>query len=273
MYSQQTAKFPVIVHRHLLDLLGPAGLALALAGGVLAILSGFGTRWGWWHFIIGFNVLVAAAAIGGVAAIVSLIGGLAGIREQKNAAAVAAAFGIVIGLMTAGIPASWMYAALRMPQIHDISTDMTNPPQFVALMLLRAGASNSADYGGQAVAAQQKAAYPDIVPAVLAVPPADAFNRALEAAQRMGWRIVASDPAQGRIEATATTFWFGFTDDVVVRVTSAQAGSRVDIRSVSREGSSDVGTNAKRIRNFLLAMNAEKPAQRPAEKGNESAPY
>ena len=86
---------------------------------------------------------------------------------------------------------------------------------------------------------------------MLSVPPSQAFDRALSAARGMKWEIVASDPATGRIEATDTTFWFGFKDDVVVRISSAPQGSRIDVRSVSRVGRSDVGTNAKRIQIYL----------------------
>jgi uncharacterized protein (DUF1499 family) len=82
-------------------------------------------------------------------------------------------------------------------------------------------------------------------------PPAAAFTRALGAARRMGWEIVAADSAAGRIEATATTTWFGFKDDVVVRIKPNQNGSRIDVRSESRVGGSDIGTNAKRIRRYL----------------------
>jgi uncharacterized protein (DUF1499 family) len=73
----------------------------------------------------------------------------------------------------------------------------------------------------------------------------------------MGWELVASDPIAGRIEATDTTFWFGFTDDIVIRVSPRGGGSRVDIRSVSRVGISDVGTNAARIRKYLAALKAQ----------------
>ena len=93
-------------------------------------------------------------------------------------------------------------------------------------------------------------------PLHLDVAPAQAFDRALTAARAMGWEIVASDPAQGRIEGTATTFWFGFKDDIVVRVGADGSGSRVDVRSLSRIGKSDVGANARRIRDYLGKVKA-----------------
>jgi uncharacterized protein (DUF1499 family) len=81
------------------------------------------------------------------------------------------------------------------------------------------------------------------------------MQKAIDAARALDWEIVASDAPAGRIEATATTMWFGFKDDIVVRVRpEAGGGSRVDVRSVSRVGQSDVGANAKRIREFIRRL-------------------
>lgn len=140
------------------------------------------------------------------------------------------------------------------PRIHDITTDTDHPPQFVALLAVRQKAPNGAAYGGARIAQAQKAAYPDIAPARLGTPPDQAFDRALDAAQRMGWKIIAADKAEGRIEATATTFWLRFKDDVVIRIAAAGSGSRLDIRSMSRVGRNDFGANAKRIRAFLQQL-------------------
>jgi uncharacterized protein (DUF1499 family) len=84
-----------------------------------------------------------------------------------------------------------------------------------------------------------------------------AFEHALATVHKMGWDLVAADAAAGRIEATDTTFWFGFKDDVVIRLRPADEGSRVDVRSLSRVGGGDVGTNAKRIRTYLDALRVE----------------
>jgi uncharacterized protein (DUF1499 family) len=163
-----------------------------------------------------------------------------------------AALVVVIG--TFALPATWLRQASRVPPIHDITTDVDRPPAFVAIVPLRVGAANPIDYPGTEIAAKQRQGYPDIGPATLAVPPNQAFDRALVTARSMGWDLVASDPASGRIEATDTTFWFGFKDDIVIRVAPAPGGSRVDIRSLSRVGVSDVGTNAARIRKYLTAL-------------------
>jgi uncharacterized protein (DUF1499 family) len=162
--------------------------------------------------------------------------------------------GIGLGLVSVGMPLRWYWAAQRVPPIHDITTDWSNPPRFVAVLAQRRDAPNPAEYGGPALAEQQRQAYPQLGPLILSDPPDAAFRKALDAAGAMGWEIVAEDPAQGRIEATDTTFWFGFKDDVVVRIEPGGPGSRVDVRSVSRVGKSDVGTNARRIEKYLARL-------------------
>jgi uncharacterized protein (DUF1499 family) len=138
--------------------------------------------------------------------------------------------------------------------IHDITTDTANPPQFDAILKLRKQASNSVDYGGKEVADQQHKAYPDIAPQVLDLAPDQAFERSLKAARDLGWTIISRNEEKGLIEATDTTFWFGFADDIVIRISPQDRGSRIDLRSLSRVGKSDVGTNAKRVREFLKAV-------------------
>ncbi len=243
---------PSLLNRAVGRSLAPVGLVLALLAALAEALSGFGSRFGWWYYKTGLGIFGFGAIMGAVGAIVSLIGGiLAGSHRTAYRMAVA---GIVIGLVATGIPWSWSRTAKHMPKIHDISTDTDNPPQFAEILPLRKDAENPAAYGGQEVAAKQALAYPDIQPLVLSIKPDAAFNRAVRIAKDMGWDLVAVNEQEGRIEATATTFWFGFKDDVVIRVTTSSEGSRIDVRSVSRVGASDVGTNAKRIRTFLEKM-------------------
>jgi uncharacterized protein (DUF1499 family) len=198
-----------------------------------------------------------AAYGGAAAAVLSLLSVLLTRPGSGRCGLSWAVCGLVIGLVVVGIPWRWGQKAQRLPFIHDITTDLESPPAFVALLPLRAGAPNPAEYGGPEVAAQQRAGYPTLGPLSLQIPPPQAFVRALAAAREMGWEIVASEPKEGRIEATATTLWFGFKDDVVVRVTPVPGGSRIDVRSVSRVGRSDVGANAERIFAYL-AWVAEK---------------
>jgi len=249
MDGQQSTGQPLAI-----ILLPAAAFALAVLAGIAATLAGFGHRWGWWHYRTGFMVLKGAAYLGVAAAIVSLAG-LVMIRPllQRQGAVLSLA-GILVGLLTAGIPWSWLLTVKQVPSIHDISTDTENPPSFVAVLPLRKDAANPPEYGGPEIAAQQRKGYPDIVPLHLAVQPARAFGLAVQAARDMGWSIMDASSDRLHIEATDTTFWFGFKDDVVIRITPEPGGSRVDVRSVSRVGKSDVGTNAKRIRAYLRKL-------------------
>ena len=140
------------------------------------------------------------------------------------------------------------------PRIHDITTDTVDPPVFVSLLSRRGPKASPPEYDGAEAAAAQRRAYPDIGPIMLSVPAARTFDAALAAAGRMGWDVVASDRAAGRIEAIATTTVLRFKDDVVIRVREDGAGSCVDVRSKSRVGVGDLGTNARRIRAFLAAL-------------------
>lgn len=134
--------------------------------------------------------------------------------------------------------------------IHDISTDTADPPAFVAVAALRGPNDNPVEYAGAETAAIQATAYPDIETLVFLDTPAVIFDKALATAASMGWEIVASDIDAGRIEATATTPFVGFKDDVVIRVRARDSETLVDIRSKSRFGKGDMGMNAKRIREY-----------------------
>lgn len=233
-----------------------AALGLLLAAGAAGaeILAGPGTRIGWWPFPTGFGILRWAAYTGLAGAAVSFAAGVAARPGPGRPGTRIAVAGLLIGLAAVAVPWGYQRIARSVPAIHDITTDAENPPAFAALLPVRREAPNGAAYGGPEVAAKQRAAYPDIRPVRLPVPPREAFDRALAAAQKMGWTIAAAERADGRIEATATTFWFGFRDDIVIRVAPEETGSRVDIRSVSRVGKSDLGTNARRIRQYVKLL-------------------
>jgi uncharacterized protein (DUF1499 family) len=230
------------------------GFILAVLAALAAMLAGFGSRWGLWYFRTGFVILRWAAYVGIAAALVSLIGIILTWPTTLRRGFLLSVFGVVIGIFVFGVPWYYWRTAQRVPAIHDITTDTENPPRFVSILPLRENAPNPSEYGGPEIAAKQRSAYPDLVPAVLPVPPDKAYEQALAAARKMGWVIVDAKPADGRIEATDTTFWFGFKDDIVIRITPTDHGSRVDIRSVSRVGKSDVGMNAKRIRKYLKEL-------------------
>lgn len=197
-----------------------------------------------------FSVLRWGAWTGLGAGFIALVGAWMtrpGARRRGFALTLA---GIVMGAVAFGVPFAMLQSAKRSPPIHDITTDTENPPRFVAIIPLRKGSPNPVEYQGGEVSQQQRTAYPDIQPVTIARAPDAAFKRALDAARELGWQNVAAIADEGRIEATDTTIWFGFKDDIVVRITPSGAGSRIDVRSVSRLGQGDLGKNAARIRAY-----------------------
>jgi uncharacterized protein (DUF1499 family) len=228
-----------------------AGFWIGLFACLLLMLNGPFYRMHIWGLHTALRVVIPTVLVFGVIAVLlSLVGCM---RPGSRGIGLA---GLVLGFIAAAMPAMNINIARHSP-IHDVTTDTANPPQFVAVLPVRANAKalNPTDYDAK-TAQLQKETYPDIGPLHLDLPPAQAFDRALAASRGMGWEIVSTDPAQGRIEATATTFWFGFKDDIVVRVTGEGTGSRVDVRSISRIGRSDVGANARRVRLYLSKVKA-----------------
>jgi hypothetical protein len=227
-------------------------VAVAVIGALLLVIAGPGARMELWDFRTGFMLMRWAVYVGIGAATLALLMLLLPRTRRQGAGMLALA--LLIAVTTAAIPLYARSVARSVPPIHDISTDTERPPAFVAVLPLRADAPNSAVHAGAELAATQRAAYPDIATHRMAVHANEAFLRAEQAARDMGWDIVAADAEAGRIEATDTTFFFGFKDDVVIRVEADGGGSRVDVRSVSRVGASDVGTNAARIRAYLRRL-------------------
>jgi uncharacterized protein (DUF1499 family) len=230
------------------------GLALAVLAALAGGAAGLGYRLGWWPLDTGFGLL-RYAAYGAIAAMLISALGLVLARPGGGRRGLYRALaGLVIGAITFGVPWSYLRTAQGVPPIHDITTDTENPPPFVATLPLRADAQNPPDYGGEQVATQQRAAFPAIQPVSAPLPPDRAFALAVATAEDQGWEIVAAVPAEGRIEATDTTFWWGFKDDIVIRIRPENSGSRLDIRSKSRVGIGDFGVNAARVEAFLADL-------------------
>jgi hypothetical protein len=227
------------------------GAVLAALAALALLLSGPGTRWGWWDFKAGL-LFFAIAFVAGLLAM--LISGVAWIRTRPNpTAAVATIAGALIVLL----PLSQVAGARGKPRIHDISTDLADPPRFSAILAVRTNAANGVpDRIDDVTADLQRRGYPDLVTLDLPLPADAAFTKAIEAARAMDWEIVSTRPADGILEATDTTAWFGFHDDIVVRIRPAEEHSRVDVRSTSRVGRGDAGKNADRIRKYFQRLRA-----------------
>ncbi len=227
-------------------------LLAALAAACALLIAGPGTRMDFWDFRFGFTLMRWALYLGAGSATLALL--LILIPRTRRGHLPKLAGTLVLGLAVAAVPYLLVRQAQSVPPIHDITTDTLNPPEFIAIAPLRAEAPNPVDYAGEEVARQQRDAYPDILPLSTDIYPAILFDHALATAESMGWEIVAVDQDLGRIEATDTTTWFGFKDDVVIRIQASDGGSLVDMRSKSRVGMSDIGANAARIRRYLDAL-------------------
>jgi uncharacterized protein (DUF1499 family) len=197
-----------------------------------------------------FAIMQWAEYIGVAAALIAIGSAVYSHRARKWTGTLVSVIALIMALTAVAIPLSWQRRAQRLPSIHDITTDLDNPPAFQSILASRADAPNTLDRTPQ-LALLQREAYPDLAPITLPTPPPATFDRALAVAQSYGWEIVTADKSSGRIEATDTTRWFGFTDDIVVRLTPWGAGTRVDVRSTARTGTGDLGRNASRIRRFL----------------------
>jgi len=241
---------------------------------IVALTASFGTRLGFWKYETGFEILYPAIGIGVLAALSGAYWLASALHGNDSTGWRLGFAGLIGALILLFIPLGEERRAWSAPPIHDISTDVGNAPQFAAVLPLRKGATNGPEYDGQkkvmlkgqitTVAELQKLNYPDIKPVGRLLNPhndpkvdskAILFWHAFETAKRMGWHIVSFDEKTGMIEATDTTLWFGFTDDVAVRVQPAGSmGAMLDIRSKSRVGTSDYGRNAQRVRDYLVSL-------------------
>ena len=229
------------------------GLVVALASAAAMIFSGIGYRLDLYHFRVGFTILRWAfwfALAGAALSVAGLV--ITGSRSRRTL--VAAFFGAAVGVVAAYVPWSFKQTAESLPYIHDISTDVANPPEFVAAAKLRKPGDHPVTYDGKEVADLQQKAYPDLATLTTKAPTAKVFEAAKAAIASMGMQLIDADPVQGRIEANQTSLLYGFTDDVVVRIAAVEDGTKVDVRSKSRVGRSDLGQNAKRIRAFLAKL-------------------
>jgi uncharacterized protein (DUF1499 family) len=229
-------------------------VALITIGAIL--VGALGATAGLLAPLTGFLLFAAAIVLGSILSL--LLGAIALLvtrarpgrpaRAGRRPAVVATAIGAALLALLAVLASR----SGGVPAIHDVTTDPADPPSFVAAA--RAAGNQGRDltypHGRGDVTALQRAAYPDLEPIRLAIPPDQAMRRGRAAAAHLGWKEIEVDDGEGRLEATSTSRVFRFVDDIVVRVRPDGGGSIVDVRSTSRVGESDLGANAARIRAF-----------------------
>lgn len=198
------------------------------------------------HAFLAMRIAVIVGAIAIVLALIQVI------FMRKTISWPATGVAVLCAVVAVFIPLNMMNKAKSVPPIHDITTDLVNPPKFVAILPLRADAPNPAEYQGEEIAKQQRAAYPELQTQKYQKTTEQVFDAALASVKNMGLKLVNSDKNLGLIEAYDTTTFFGFVDDVVIRIQSEGQMTLFDARSKSRIGKSDIGKNAERL-NALIA--------------------
>ena len=190
----------------------------------------------------------------GIATLILLV--LQIIFKRKTVTLGSTIMALLLSTIAIAIPLSMLNKGKSVPPIHDISTDLVNPPEFVVIAPLRADAPNPVEYAGVEVATQQRAAYPELQTLNYTQSKSELVEATKQVIDHLGWQLVNIDADQGIVEATDRTMWFGFKDDVIVRITDNGSKRLVDIRSKSRVGGSDLGKNAERIHGFIEELDS-----------------
>ncbi len=225
---------------------GLVSLAFASGGAGLATMQLVPPRIGFYLFL----AAVPAAALGLLPGLFALFRARGG---RNPSARRRARGGIALGTLTVAAMAGLALPSVGAPLINDITTDLVDPPAFVAAAALEANNGRDMAYP-ERFAAEQRRGY-DLQSLDLNLPPHEAFERARRAVASLpSTRVIDSDPAAGRIEAVATSRVFYFEDDIIVRVRPTKIGSRIDVRSKSRDGRGDMGVNARRIEHLFAIL-------------------
>ena len=233
------------------DMLIKAVLIVGLGALALLPVGALGAKFGFWGFGRGFQFMFTGAFVAAAVVVLGLAVLVFALRAGRKDAVVPIGIGLVASVVALAVLGSQYRLTTTVPPINDITTDLDDPPAFAALEL-RGG--QPLEYVVEKGAPQQQS-YAHIETEASDLPPPEALAKALAVAEDLGWEVVAdgavADTDDLTIEAKATTFWFGFVDDVVVRIRPNAAGSLVDVRSASRVGMSDLGANAARIDAFI----------------------
>lgn len=220
---------------------------LGLISLALLPLSALGTQFGLFHFRIGLLLFLLSALVG---LSVVVIAALRTRRQSEHASRRILSRSALMGLPAI---AAFGFTALSggdAPLIHNVTTNPDNPPQFIMAQSERGSDANPLEYSLE-VAQLQKASYPDLETLKTPLAPDQAFARALAVCEQLGWDVYFQDESIGQIEAVASTRWFNFKDDIVIRIQAGTEGAQIDLRSVSRVGKGDLGANARRIKKFV----------------------
>ncbi len=225
--------------------LGLLSILLGVVSLALLAVAAWGFRTGSWPWPQTYDIAGWGAWTAGAGVVLALAGLAIWLRRRQGGAGTVL-LGLVLSLPVAALGVAFEIAARTTPPINDISTDTEDPPVFWFTV-------TPSDYPAQN-AEPQRAAYANVRPLELPVSADEAFTAALDLVEERGWEMLSADPAESQIEAIATSRLFGFEDEVAIRVTGTDTGARIDMRSRSRLGQIDRGTNARRIETYLADL-------------------
>ena len=220
----------------------------------LMLIASFSSR-----FInLDFRACLGLFVLSGILAFSSLAGCFQNIWSGPDDRPRANRIGFLVGTIGTFLFGGWLIAGVSTPVIADISTDTENPPKFEKILPLRKGSEVPSEHQGKKIFELQRKGYPDIQPLLFEAKPDAIYPKVLKTAKELEFEIVSTEKERFRIEAFEKTRWFGFTDDVIIQLKEIEPGlTRLDMRSVSRVGKSDLGTNARRIRRFFSQLSKE----------------
>ncbi len=218
---------------------------------VLLPLGALGTRYGFWSYSIGI-VMVMLAFLSALVPVALFVGFAWHPRHRAERRGLSA--GMLMGAIPLAIAAYTYSVGGSAPIIHDVSTDTVRPPEYLAAARQREPDDNPLVWK-ESVGKAQRESYQNLHSIESALTVEQAFERAGQVAQELGWEIIDSESRAGYLEAVDTSFWFGFKDDIVIRVEPSTSGSVIDLRSASRVGRGDLGANARRIKRFIENFN------------------
>ena len=230
-----------------------------LAAIVLPLIGALGTRFDILNFQIGLLLWAVGCLIALISVVAGVIAAIVVLSRGRVADRAPVFFGTAIAALMVVFLGAQFVAGRNVPPMHDVSTDMDDPPAFDDVVVKQRSSPgiNTLDYDAAKLPPMQKGAYPQVAPLELSAQPDAVFDAVTAALPGLGLAVVQADRNAMIVEAVATSFWFGFKDDVVVRIRPTDTGSRIDVRSVSRVGIGDVGVNAKRIMKILDAIKVQ----------------
>ncbi len=227
---------------------------LCVSGFLMVVLSGPAYRFAGLPLNVAFSLLQYGLVVAGAGLILIILQLIVARKTVQPGRTTLYALLAFTGVL---LPVNMMVKSYTSPAIHDISTDVTNPPRFAAIASLRDDTDNPVIYEGSDLTRQQLDAYPEIQTVKLPHPVDDVFTASKQAVAALGWTVVHANASSYVVEATTTSLWFGFKDDVIVRLTADNNHTLVDVRSQSRIGNSDLGRNAEHIIKFMEALRTQ----------------